>query len=122
MDRPFSADRRDEALFRRAGMTVLESNADYGNRSQEEAAAAETELEELRRMVRLRACRCEGQLDALARQAMAAEEQRVISERVSHEMDAFREEMRLKEEAENERIRHLYRGLLGPGSQARETW
>jgi len=100
------------AVLKRVGLSVLQ-NSDYWQQSREEVADAERELQELKRESRLRAARCDAQLDALARQCRAEEERRLISEKVSKELALFRKEMEAKEAAENERLRHLYRGIMG---------
>jgi len=114
------------AVLKRVGLSVLE-NSDFWQRSREEVTDAERELQELKREARLRASRCDAQLDHLARECRAEEDRRLISEKVGKELAALRREMQEKEAAENERLRHLYRGIMGgeqpstypayPGSQ-----
>ncbi|CAJ1439772.1 unnamed protein product [Effrenium voratum] len=111
---------RDEegqaALLKRVGLSVLHSNTSYWERSREEASEAEQQLEQLRREAKLRAARCEGQLETLARDAREEQERRLISDRIGRELEALRSELRQKEAAEEERLRHLYRSVLGPES------
>eukprot|EP00931_Biecheleriopsis_adriatica_P059741 TRINITY_DN35803_c0_g1_i2.p1 TRINITY_DN35803_c0_g1~~TRINITY_DN35803_c0_g1_i2.p1 ORF type:complete len:238 (+),score=40.52 TRINITY_DN35803_c0_g1_i2:64-777(+) len=108
-----NARKRDEAaLLKRVGISVL-GNTTFTRQSQEETHEAERELEELRREARLRASRCNAQLESLSAEARAEQERRIISEKVSRELDILREEMRRKEAAEDERLRHLYRGIMG---------
>mmetsp|Transcript_15515 Transcript_15515/g.35342 ORF Transcript_15515/g.35342 Transcript_15515/m.35342 type:complete len:249 (+) Transcript_15515:40-786(+) len=102
------------SLLKRVGLSVLRTNDSFWQQSREEALHAEESLEALRREAQLRQARCQGQLDSLARDAREEQERRLISEKVGKELAALREEMQRKEAAEEERLRHLYRGILGP--------
>eukprot|EP00439_Symbiodinium_sp_Y106_P027430 s4001_g3.t1 len=109
---------QEVSLLKRVGLSVLHSNTSFWQRSREEASEAEHSLEALRREAQLRQARCQSQLESLARDAKEEQERRLISEKVGQELAAIREEMRRKEAAEDERLRHLYRGILGPASES----
>ncbi|CAK9061265.1 Alkyldihydroxyacetonephosphate synthase [Durusdinium trenchii] len=100
-------------VLKRVGLSVL-SNTSYWTRSKEEASDAEQHLTQLRREAQLRQARCEGQLETLAREAKEEQERRLISDKISRELASLREELHRKDAQEEERLRHLYRGILGP--------
>ncbi|CAE7250555.1 unnamed protein product [Symbiodinium sp. CCMP2456] len=112
---------QEASLLKRVGLSVLHSNTSFWQRSREEASEAEHSLEALRREAQLRQARCQSQLESLARDAKEEQERRLISEKVGQELAAIREEMRRKEAVEEERLRHLYRGILGPKGPASES-
>ncbi|CAK0797483.1 unnamed protein product [Prorocentrum cordatum] len=105
-------------LLRRVGLSVVATNAEYGRRARQEAEDAERELDELRRDARRRAALCRGHLRAADAKERAEEERRAVAERVSLELHGFREQMRQKEAEDEDRVRHLYRALLGPAGGA----
>lgn len=105
---------KDEGdVLKRVGLSVL-SNTSYWQRSREEASDAEQQLAQLKREAQLRKARCEGQLENLARDAKEEQERRLISDKISKELASLRQELQKKDELEEERLRHLYRGILGP--------
>mmetsp|Transcript_60517 Transcript_60517/g.122839 ORF Transcript_60517/g.122839 Transcript_60517/m.122839 type:complete len:215 (-) Transcript_60517:24-668(-) len=105
---------KDEGdVLKRVGLSVL-SNTSYWQRSREEASDAEQQLAQLKREAQLRQARCEGQLENLARDAKEEQERRLISDKISKELASLRQELQRKDELEEERLRHLYRGILGP--------
>eukprot|EP00435_Cladocopium_sp_Y103_P020617 s215_g5.t1 len=105
---------KDEGdVLKRVGLSVL-SNTSYWQRSRKEASDAEQQLAQLRREAQLRQARCEGQLENLARDAKEEQERRLISDKISKELASLRQELQRKDEQEEERLRHLYRGILGP--------
>eukprot|EP00913_Durusdinium_trenchii_P003435 g3181.t1 len=125
-------------VLKRVGLSVL-SNTSYWTRSKEEASDAEQHLTQLRREAQLRQARCEGQLETLAREAkeeqekrhsadepesgfrhMQPQERRLISDKISRELASLREELHRKDAQEEERLRHLYRGILGPKDACRQ--
>merc|ERR1719443_1986971 len=68
-------------------------------------------------MIREQTARCWGQYHATAEEIRAQQEKDAISELVQKELDRFKDEQRKKEEAEEERLANLYRGIWGPPAE-----
>eukprot|EP00933_Yihiella_yeosuensis_P040167 TRINITY_DN34399_c0_g1_i1.p1 TRINITY_DN34399_c0_g1~~TRINITY_DN34399_c0_g1_i1.p1 ORF type:complete len:328 (-),score=77.92 TRINITY_DN34399_c0_g1_i1:144-1127(-) len=106
----------DEAIagqvLKRVGLSVL-GNTQFAERSYEEADKAEQELAELRHELKLREARCHGMIDVLQRKQKEEKDRNFLTERIGQEVAAMREQMRRREQEEEERLRHLYRGMIG---------
>lgn len=107
----------EAAAASRVGLSVAVGNDEFERKAQEEARGAEDILEKLRSQARAQAACCAGQLDVAAKAARAEEEKQALSERVGRELDAFRQELRQRDAEEEDRLGHLYRGLLGQRPQ-----
>lgn len=103
----------ENSVLRRAGQFVLSDDL-YDKEKKAEAQGALDELEEMQRRIREQASRCWGQYHVTAEEVRAQQEKDAISDLVTKELDRFKDEQRQKEEAEAERLRHLYRGIMGP--------
>lgn len=108
----------EAAAASRVGLSVAVGNDEFDRQAREEARGAEDILEKLRSQARAQAACCAGQLDVAAKAARAEEEKQALSERVGRELDAFRQELRRRDVEEEDRLGHLYRGLLGQRHQA----
>lgn len=110
----------EAAAALRVGLSAGVGNDEFERRALEENREAEDILEKLRSRARAQAACCAGQVDVAAKAARAEEEKQALSERVGMELDAFRRELRRRDAEEEDRLGHLYRGILGqrpPASQ-----
>jgi len=101
-------------VLKRLGLSEDVQRDDFAVCAHQEVSDALSCLEDMRRKAMQQVARCEGQLDIVGREIRAEEERRLISERVSKELDKFRDEMRQKEIMEEERIKHVYRSIAIP--------
>ncbi len=100
------------SLLRRVGLSVID-NVDFAVKARDEAYDAEEWLRNFRLKANENVARCQGQWEVVAEKARAEEEQRLISEKVERELEAFRQEMLRKEKEEEERLRHVYIDIMG---------
>lgn len=103
---------RHESVLRRAGQSVL-TDDEFEKKTKIETEGALSDLEQMQRRIREQQARCWGQYHATAEEIRAQQEKDAISELVAKELDRFKDEQKRKEEAEEERLRHLYRGIHG---------
>lgn len=102
----------DEAtVLRRAGLSVLTS--DYEQKSKSDTDDAMKDLSAFQRQMQEQIAHSWSQYHIAAEQARAEQEKEAISALVTKELDRFRAEQQKKEEKEEERLRHLYRGIMG---------
>lgn len=112
LDNVYSSLQGDRSVLRRAGQSLLDDNL-FEKHAKMEAQGALSELEEFQQRIREQTARCWGQYHATAEEIRAQQERDAISELVTRELDRFKDEQKRKEEAEEERLRHLYRGIWG---------
>jgi len=103
---------RSQTVLRRAGLAVL-TDEEFDKKAKIEAQGAMSDLQEMQARIREQQTRCWVQYNATAQEIRAQQERDAISELVTQELERFKEEQRRKEEAEEERLRHLYRGIMG---------
>eukprot|EP00747_Dinoflagellata_sp_TGD_P168041 gnl/TRDRNA2_/TRDRNA2_193576_c0_seq1.p1 gnl/TRDRNA2_/TRDRNA2_193576_c0~~gnl/TRDRNA2_/TRDRNA2_193576_c0_seq1.p1 ORF type:complete len:289 (-),score=62.24 gnl/TRDRNA2_/TRDRNA2_193576_c0_seq1:1-867(-) len=95
--------------LRRAGLSML-NNYEFEEKARQEAIQAEEFLRKFKGPSLV--ARCTAECDAISKQLRAEEEKKIVSERVTRELDAFRKEQRQKEEAEEERLRNVYGNIM----------
>lgn len=107
-------------ILRRAGLSILSDNDEFEHQNRQDIKAAENALRDLRRGAQELTAKCFGQLEVFAAEVRAEQEKRLLSERVDHELEKFREQQRQREEMEDERLRLLYRSMVCPAKSMQE--
>lgn len=102
------------SVLQRVGLSVLASNTDFEQQARREASDAENNLLEIQRRAGLQAARCRQHLESLEKEVRAEEEKRLISDRIGHELEVMKQEMRQREVREEEHLREVYRAILQP--------
>lgn len=102
----------------RVGIGVL-TNEEFEQRSIREVRKMQADLAEISKNARAQLSQCWGQYHVTAEEIRSKKEQELVSEMVTKELDVFKQELKRREETEDERLRHLYNSILQKDEGAR---